>query len=169
MLLNTISNVDAIFISKYLHSVVEGRPPYHPPLGRHPFPSYAAFPGAASRALLRSSGRLCPSVATARAGRLRETRRHTSPNFGVRYNLAWTQRRMEISVVEKTRMSPTSPLSDHIVPSAHAICIASLGRMSVAAALSPRRQAIIRRVASPTRFVIINTAAPPGPHAPRAA
>ena len=26
------------FVSKYLHSIVEGRPPYHPPLGRHPFP-----------------------------------------------------------------------------------------------------------------------------------
>ena len=25
------------FVSKYLHSIVEGRPPYHPPLGRHPF------------------------------------------------------------------------------------------------------------------------------------
>ncbi len=37
------------------------------------------------------------------------------------------------------------------------------------AALSPRCQAIIRRAASPTRFVIIEFAAPPGPQAPRAA
>jgi hypothetical protein len=41
------------------------------------------------------------------------------------------------------------------------ICIASLGRMSSAAASSPQRQTIIQRVASPTRFVIIDTAAPP--------
>ena len=69
------------FISKYLHSVVDGRPPYHPPLGRHRFPglwkktSYAAFPGAALHALLQRMDAGARMNTTSHARRRRETRR----------------------------------------------------------------------------------------------
>jgi hypothetical protein len=111
MLLNTISNVDAIFISKYLHSVVEERPPYHPPLGRHPFPGLEKkhrtprFPAPpCAHCCVRPGAGVHPSQQRVRGG---AGKRGVTPRrFGIRYNLVWTQRRMEISAVQKPPSAP---------------------------------------------------------------